>query len=216
MNIAIIGATGFVGAALVTEALQRGHTVTAIARNTSKLQQHERLLLRNADVTDTAQLAAALAGNDAVISAYNAGWNNPNIYDDFIRGSESIQAAVVQSGIKRFIVIGGAGSLFVAPGVQLVDTPDFPSAYKPGAMAARDYYNILKEDKVLDWTFFSPAIEMHQGIGTGRTGHYRTALDNPVFDKDNKSRLSVEDLAVAILDEAEQGNHIRQRFTAAY
>lgn len=217
MNIAIIGASGFVGTALVTEALQRGHTVTAIARDTGKIKENgDKLRLEKADVADEKSLIAALQGNEIVISAYNAGWNNPNLYDDFMAGSKAIAAAVKKAGIKRLIVVGGAGSLYVAPGLQLVDTPEFPEAFKAGATAARDYFNLLKEDKDLDWTLFSPAIEMHHGITTGRTGQYRTGLDNPVFDANNRSVLSVEDLSVAVLDEAETGKHIRQRFTAAY
>lgn len=215
MKIAIIGSTGFVGQQLVAEALQRGHQVTAIARSAAPAADAN-LTSVQVDVTDTEALAAALKGNEVVLSAYNAGWTNPELYHDFIEGSKAVQAAVKQAGVKRLVVVGGAGSLFIAPGVQLVDSPDFPAEYKAGATAARDYFNILKEDRDLDWTFFSPAIEMHPGITTGRTGHYRTALDNPVFDADNRSRLSVQDLAVALIDEAEQAKHIRQRFTAAY
>ncbi len=217
MNIAIIGASGFVGTALVKEALQRGHTVTAIARNTDNIKESsDKLRLEKTDVADEPSLVAALQGNEIVISAYNAGWSNPNLYDDFIAGSKAIEAGVKKAGIRRLIVVGGAGSLYIVPDLQLVDTPEFPEAFKAGATAARDYLNILKEDKDLDWTFFSPAIEMHHGITTGRTGQYRTGLDNPVFDANNRSVLSVEDLAVALLDEAETAKHIRQRFTAAY
>ncbi len=216
MNIAIIGATGFVGKQLVAEALERGHEVTAIARNVSALTAGNGLTPVQADVTDVPALAAALKGSDMVLSAYNAGWDNPELYNDFIAGSKAIQQAVKEAGVKRLLVVGGAGSLYVAPGVQLVDSPDFPEAYKAGATAARDYLDLLKDEQELDWTFFSPAIEMHPGITTGRTGQYRTALENPVFDADQHSRLSVEDLAVALLDETETPKHIRQRFTAAY
>jgi len=217
MNIAIIGASGFVGSALVKEALQRGHTVTAIARDISKIKEENSNLYKKAvDVADGEALLQALEGSDLVISAYNAGWTNPNLYHDFLEGSKAIQAAVKASAVKRFITIGGAGSLYIAPGTQLVDSPDFPEAFKAGATAARDYLNYLKEEQDIDWTFFSPAIEMHHGIDTGRTGQYRTGLEPPVFDRNNRSVLSVEDLAVAVLDEAEQGRHIRQRFTAAY
>src|SRR5690606_23770261 len=139
-----------------------------------------------------------------------------NIYDDFIKGSQSIQEAVKKSGVKRFITIGGAGSLYIAPNLQLVDTPEFPEDYKAGATAARDYLNILRDEKELDWAFFSPAIEMHQGIDTGRTGNYRLGLENPVFNDDKRSILSGEDLAVVIADEAENPKHHQQRFTAAY
>ena len=151
-----------------------------------------------------------------MVSTYNAGWENPNLYQDFVKGSEAIQSATKKAGVKRLFVVGGAGSLEIAPGVQLVDTPQFPAEYKTGATAARDYLNILKKETELDWTFLSPAILMHPGITDGRTGKYRTALDTPVFDANNESRLSVEDLSVAILDEVEQGKFIKKRFTAAY
>lgn len=216
MNIAIIGATGFVGQHLVTEALQRGHEVKAIARNVAQLTAGNGLTPVQADITDVPALAAALKGSDIVLSAFNAGWQNPELYNDFMAGSKAIQQAVKEAGVQRLIVVGGAGSLYIAPGLQLVDSPDFPEAYKAGATAARDYLDLLKQEPVIDWTFFSPAIEMHPGITTGRTGQYRTALDSPVFDAAQHSRLSVEDLAVALLDETETPKHSRQRFTAAY
>lgn len=216
MNIAIIGASGFVGSAILKEALNRGHQVTALVRHPEKISEHEHLSLKKADVLDTAQVADSLHGLDAVISAYNPGWTNPDIYEEFLKGSKSIQAGVKAAGIKRLIVIGGAGSLYVAPGIQVVDTPNFPAEIKPGAVAARDYFNIISTEQELDWTFFSPALEMHQGTSGVRKGTYRTGLDEPVFDEAGKSVLSVEDLAIAIIDELEQPKHIRQRFTAAY
>jgi len=151
-----------------------------------------------------------------VVNAYNPGWTNPNIYQEFLDGSKAIQQAVKDSGVKRFITIGGAGSLYVAPGLQLIDTPEFPADIKPGANAAREYLEIIKEEKDLDWAFYSPAIEMHQGISTGRTGNYRLGTDNPVFDENNRSIMSGEDVAVVIADEAENPKHHQQRFTAAY
>ena len=213
MKVAIIGATGFVGSTILNEISNRNHDVTAIARNP---KSDDKTNWVKADVFNIDALAETLKGNDVVISAYNSGWTNPNIYDDFIAGSKSIQEAVKKSGVKRFITIGGAGSLFVAPNLQAVDTPDFPKEYHAGASAARDYLNILKEEKDLDWAFFSPAFEMHQGITTGRTGNYRLGLDNPVFDANNRSILSVEDLAVVIADETENPKHHQVRFTAAY
>ena len=216
MKIALIGATGFVGSAILKEALDRGHEVTAIARHPEKIKAQNNLSIVKSDVMDSDKLAELLKGNDVVVSAYNAGWTNPDLYNEFMKGSESIQEAVKKSGVKRLIVNGGAGSLFVAPGVQIVDTPQFPEAFKPGAAAARDYLNILKKEDQLDWTFVSPAIEMNPGTPHVRKGVYRTGLDNPVFDADNKSTISVEDLAVAILDEVENPKHIRARFTVAY
>jgi len=213
MKIAIIGATGFVGSHILNEILNRNHEVTAIVRNP---KTSENVNWVKADVFNVDELANALQGNDVVISAYNPGWTNPNIYDDFLAGSKAIQEAVKKSGVKRYITIGGAGSLFVAPNLQAVDTPDFPKEYYAGASAARDYLNIIKDEKELDWAFFSPAFEMHAGITTGRTGHYRLGLDTPVFDDNQRSILSVEDLAVVIADEAESPKHHQVRFTAAY
>ncbi|WP_158797506.1 NAD(P)-dependent oxidoreductase [Pedobacter sp. L105] len=217
MNIALIGASGFVGSAILTEALNRGHQVTAIVRNPENIAvHHEHLIIVKADAMDAAQITKAVEGKDAVISAYNPGWSNPDIYNEFLKGSKSIQDGVKAAGVKRYIVIGGAGSLEVAPGVQAVDDPEFPAAIKPGATAARDYQNYIKEEKDLDWTFFSPAFEMHQGTSGVRQGHYRTGLDNPVFNEEGRSVLSVEDLALVIIDELENPKHIKQRFTAAY
>jgi len=216
MKIALIGATGFVGNGILNELLQRGHQVTAITRHAAKLTEAENLKAVAANVLDEEEIINALKGNDAVISAYNAGWTNPNLYNEFIAGSKAIQNAVKKSGIKRLIVVGGAGSLFIAPGQQIVDTDSFPKEWKPGALAARDYLNILKEENELDWTFVSPAIEMHQGTSGTRLGTYRTGLDSPVFDKDMRSIISVEDLSLAIADELEKPQHIRKRFTVAY
>lgn len=213
MKVAIIGATGFVGSHILNEIANRNHEITAIARN-PKTSENAKWV--QADVFNTDDLANALKGNDVVVSAYNPGWTNPNIYDDFIAGSKAIQEAVKKSGVKRYITIGGAGSLFVAPNLQAVDTPDFPKEYHAGATAARDYLNIIKDEKELDWAFFSPAFEMHQGITTGRTGKYRLGLDTPVFDDNQRSILSGEDLAVVIADEVETPKHHQVRFTAAY
>jgi putative NADH-flavin reductase len=214
MKLAIIGATGFVGSAVLNEALQRGHEVTAIARNTDKITtKNEKLTPVAADADDSANLAKVLAGHDAVISAFNAGWTNPTLYNDFIKGSEAIQQAVKLSGVKRLLVVGGAGSLEIAPGVQLVDTSEFPAQWKSGATAARDYLNTLKKETTLDWTFLSPAMQLHPG---SRTGKFRLGTDQPVFDENGKNDISVEDLAVAIVDELESNSFIKKRFTLGY
>ncbi|WP_375182110.1 NAD(P)-dependent oxidoreductase [Chryseobacterium sp.] len=214
-KVAVIGATGFVGTQVVKELSNRGYHVEAIVRDASKVEQNEKITAKSVDVNKTDELSEALKGNDAVISAFNAGWTNPNLYDDFLNGSVNIEKAVEQSGVKRFITVGGAGSLYI-DGKQLVDGPDFPAEIKPGATAARDYLNKIKENETLDWTFFSPAIEMHQGTAGVRTGKYRIGLESPVFDENGRSVLSVEDVAVVLVDELEQNNHIRERFTAAY
>lgn len=214
-KVAVIGATGFVGAQVVKELSNRGYTVDAIARDSSKIEKGEHVNPIDADVNNVEQLAKVLRGNDAVISTFNAGWTNPNLYNDFLNGSKNIEKAVEESGVKRFITVGGAGSLFVN-GHQLVDSPDFPADFKPGALAARDYLNEIKNNTTLDWTFFSPAIEMNPHNAGTRTGKYRTGLDNPVFDDNGRSILSVEDVAVALVDELEQNRFVRKRFTAAY
>lgn len=151
MKIAIIGATGFLGTKLVEEFTNRKHQVTAIAR-TPKTSEKENLTYVSVDVLDTDKLVEILKENDVLVNAFNPGWTNPNIHDEFLTGSKAIQKAAKESGIKRFITIGGAGSLFI-DGNQLVDSPDFPAEIKAGALAARAYLNILKEEKELDWTF---------------------------------------------------------------
>ncbi|MGS2741195.1 NAD(P)-dependent oxidoreductase [Sinomicrobium sp. M5D2P17] len=217
MRVALIGATGFVGTHILKELVNRGNEVTAIARNPEKAEvKNDKVIPVKVDVLDIDALAKALEGHDAVVSAFNPGWTNPNIYEDFLRGAKAIQEAVKKSGVSRFIVIGGAGSLYLKPGLQAVDTPEFPAEIKPGADAARLYLEEIRKEKVLDWVFFSPALEMHQGITTGRTGKYRLGLDNPVFDNTGRSILSGEDVGVVIADELETPKHHRERFTAAY
>ena len=215
-KVALIGATGFVGSHLLQELLDRGYGVTALARSVEKIQtESDRLKKIAVDVTDLDALTEVLKGNDIVLSAYNPGWTNPDIYNDFIKGSKTILQAVKNAGVKRYVVIGGAGSLYI-DGKQIVDGADFPASIKPGATAARDYLNELRKETELDWTMFSPAINMHQGIKTGRTGKYRLGTEEPVFDQKGESVLSVEDLAVAVVDELENHKFPRQRFTAAY
>jgi len=216
MKIALIGATGFVGSQVLKELTGRGHQVIAIARNTDKIEEYPLVIPRKGDVSSEEQVAELVRGSDAVVSAYNAGWTHPDLYNEFLKVSQHIQAGVKAAGVKRLLVVGGAGSLEVAPGVQLIDTPQFPEEYKAGAGAARDYLNILRNEKDLDWTFLSPAIEMHPGTSGVRKGTYRTALENPVFDENKKSIISVEDLAVAIVDEIENPQFIKKRFTVAY
>lgn len=216
MKIAVIGATGFVGKSLVSELVNRQHSIKAFARNTNNLSTQEGVEAVALDVNDVEQLVSHLTDVDVVISAYNAGWTNPNLYADFLKGAKSIQEATKKAGVQRLIVIGGAGSLQATPEIQIVDTPDFPAEIKPGALAARDFLNNLKDETELDWTFFSPALEMHPGTSGVRKGTYRLGTDYPVTDENGRSVLSVEDVAVVIADEVENPSHSKQRFTAAY
>ncbi|KAF0814065.1 3 beta-hydroxysteroid dehydrogenase/Delta 5--_4-isomerase [Andreprevotia sp. IGB-42] len=213
MKIALIGATGYVGSALLTEALARGHQVTAIVRNVDKLPQHAALTAHKADVYNADEVAAAVAGHDAVISAFNPGWGKPDIRQLSLDGYHAITAGVKAAGVKRYIVIGGAGSLYIAPGLQLVDTPDFPAEWKEGALGAREALNLIKGETTLDWSFVSPAILLEPGE---RTGKYRLGLEEPLFDGAAPAKISTADLAVAIIDELEAPKHIQRRFTAAY
>ncbi len=213
MKIALIGATGFTGAPVLAELLSRGHQVTALARTPEKLQAQKGLNVVKADVLDEKQVAAAVAGHDAVISAYNPGWSEPKIHDLFLQGSHAILQGIKQAGVKRVLVIGGAGSLYVAPGLQLVDTPQFPAEYKQGALAARELLNRIEKETTLDWTLISPPIGLAPGE---RTGKYRVGANDLLPGKgDAPAGISVADLAVAIADEIEKPQHIKKRFTAA-
>ncbi len=219
MQVALIGATGFVGAAVLNELLHRGHQVVALARDPAKLVAQPHLRVVKADVMDAAAVQQAIAGSDAVLSAYNAGWTNPDIYNDFMRGSRVIVQGIKAAGIKRYLVVGGAGSLYVN-GQQLVDSPDFPAFIKPGASAARDMYTELQTETALDWTLLSPAVGFHGGSAAqaqGRTGQYRTGKDEPLMQADGQpGDISAADLAVALVDALERNTHVRERFTVAY
>ncbi len=211
MKVTLIGATGFVGSAVLPELLQRGHQVTVLARDPAKLALQAGLAVVQGDAQDAAQVQAAATGQDAVISAYNPGWGNPDIYNQFLKGTQAIVAGARTAGV-RLLVVGGAGSLYVAPGVQLVDTPQFPAEWKTGALAARDALNAIREDTGLNWTFLSPPILLEPGE---RTGQYRLGTEAPLMDGEAPGKISVADLAVAIVDEIEQPRHTRQRFTVA-
>lgn len=213
MNIALIGGTGFVGSALLQELLQRGHRVTALARDTSKYETRDGLKVVQADVLDSQQVARAVEGHDAVVSAYNPGWHTPDLGEVFLLGSQAIVDGVKRSGVKRLLVVGGAGSLFVAPGVQLVDTPSFPAEWKEGALAAREALERIRREDTLDWTFVSPAAMLSPGE---RTGRFRLGQDELLMNGDQPGGISTADLAVAIVDEVETPRHLKRRFTAAY
>ncbi|CAI1831935.1 Putative NADH-flavin reductase [Serratia fonticola] len=213
MKVAIIGATGFVGRRVVDEALARGLQVTAIARQKKDLPDNANLTIALGDVADGPWLAQQLAGHDVVISAYNPGWAEADLYEKTAKGAQQILAAVKQSSVKRLLYVGGAGSLEVAPGVELVDTPQFPENIRPGAQAVRDLRNALKKETQLDWTYLSPAALLEPGK---RTGQFRLGTTQLLMKGDAPANISVEDLAVAIIDEVEKPQFIKAQFTAAY
>lgn len=213
MKISIIGATGFVGKALVAEALHRHHQVTAISRHSNTLPQHAHLITESGDITDVAWLTSRLKGQDVVISAFNGGWQNPNLYQDTVTGNNAILQAVQKASVKRFIVVGGAGSLKIAPNMDLIDSPDFPAEIKPGAQAMREFKNQLQTIDTLDWTYVSPAAMLEPGE---RTETFRLGGTELLMNGNVPAKISVEDFAVAILDEVNNAQFVRQQFTAAY
>ncbi len=207
MKIVIIGATGLTGSRILSEALDRGHQVTAIIRNPGTLPAHQHLTAVPCDVTRPADLAGLMAGHDVVISAFNPG------KDESGTGTRSIIDAVKTSGVGRLLVVGGAGSLEVAPGERVVDQPGFPEEWKAGALKTAAFLDELRGEAALDWVFVSPAAMLAPGE---RTGKYRVGGDQLMTDDDGQSRISLEDYAVAMLDEAGRPQHHRARFSVAY
>jgi putative NADH-flavin reductase len=209
MNVVLFGATGTLGSRILQELLSRGHNMTAVVRDPSKLEPHENVTETAGDIFDSAGVADAASGADVVVSAYGPGPEKPELLLDATR---SLIAGVEDSGVKRLIVAGGAGSLEVAPGVRLVDTPDFPPEWKGIAIAHAEALELLRTSR-LDWTSVSPAAYIHPGE---RTGKYRTGEDQLLVDEKGQSEISAEDFAIAIADEVEHPRHLRERFTAAW
>ena len=216
MKFAVIGATGYVGNAVVQELAARGHDVTAFARNTGKVFAAPNVRAVAADVT-AAGFAEQLAGFDAVVSAFNPGWTNPDIGRDFRDGYAAILAAAKSAGVPYLLIVGGAGSLYIAPGVQVIDTPDFPKEIYDGANAARDLLTELRGRDDLNWAFISPPICLGAdgGHSEERTGKYRLGQDDALMDGDAPAGISVADLAIAIADDVAQKAHLHQRVTVA-
>lgn len=211
MKIALFGAGGMVGSRIAQEALDRGHELTAVSRDPMKLTlEHPRLHKLTGDALDPASVTAAVLGQHAVISAFGPGHHGDP--QDVVRAARALIAGVKAAGVKRLLVVGGAGGLEVKPGLQLVDSPDFPAAWKPIALAHREALGVYRGAD-LDWTYLAPAALIQPGA---RTGHYRTDSAALLTDAKGESRISAEDYAVAMLDELERPKHPRARFTAAY
>jgi len=203
MKVAVIGATGAAGSRIVTELLQRNHQVTGIARHPEKLLSKAGLTAVRGDVKDHAAMAKLLSGHDAVIHSVR-----------FLQSdAPPVVAAVKKAGVQRLLVVGGAGSLEVGPGALLVDSPSFPAAVKPESHAGREFLNFLRAERDLDWTFVSPSAIFAPGE---RTGKFRLGKDALLTGTDGQSRISMEDFAIALIDELEQPRHTRQRFTVGY
>jgi putative NADH-flavin reductase len=203
MKIAIVGATGNVGSRLVKEALSRGHQVTAIARDASRAPADKNLSAVSVDAGDARKLADALRGHDAVISSLRFRGVPPETLIEAVRGS----------GVKRYLVVGGAASLEIAPGKILLESPDFPPAYIPEASAGKAFLQALRKVDDLDWTYLSPSVLF---IAGQRTGKFRLGKESLLTAADGKSWISYEDYSIALLDEIERPQHIRSRFTVGY
>lgn len=203
MKVAVVGASGNIGSQIVTEALSRGHTITAIARNPEKIAARSGVTAVKGDLADKEGLAAVLQGHDAIISSVRFKSFEP----------AQLLDAVKASGVKRLIVVGGASSLEVKPGLALIDSPDFPAAAKEEAVAGIRAFNALRAESGLDWTFLSPSAV----IGPGeRTGKFRLGGDQLLVGADGKSRISIPDYAIALVDELEKSQHVKKRFTVGY
>ena len=203
MKIAVIGASGNAGSRITTELARRGHAVTAIARHPEKIASGANVTPTRGDVMDQAGLARLLAGHDAAISSVHFLASDP----------AKLNGAAKESKVGRYLVVGGAGSLEVAPGVRLVTTPGFPVAYKAEAEKGAAFLNLLRAERELNWTFLSPSALFVAGE---RTGKFRLGTDQLLTASDGKSSISFEDFAVALADEIERPAHIRQRFTVGY
>ena len=203
MKIAVIGGTGRVGSRIVDELARRAHDVTVIVRHPEKVAARSGVTAVQADLFDIDGLAKAVAGHDVAVSAVHFTASDP----------ARLIAAVKQARIGRYAVVGGAGSLEIAPGVALMSTPEFPAAYKAEAEKGGVFLGLLRRETELDWTFLSPSALFVEGE---RTGKFRLGVDRLLTDSTGKSWISFEDYAVALADEIERPAHPRQRFTVGY
>ena len=212
---ALIGASGFVGDAILKELLFRGYEVEALVRNPENVKvQSPRLTVRKVDVADTKALAADLKGYETVISAYNPGWANPDIYSLTLQNYPRIVEAAKEAGVRRLLIVGGAGTLFCAPGLRVVDSGAIPAEIMGGVRSLGEFYlDTLSKEKAIDWVFFSPAGSLEPGEASGV---YRLGKDDLIVDSEGNSRITVGDYAKAMVDELESPRHHQERFTRGY
>lgn len=203
MKVALIGIGGRVGSRVATELLARGHSVTGIERKPDNVGPRPGVTVKQADARQPSVLAPVIVGHDAVISACRFETSD----------ASALISALKQAGITRLLVVGGAGSLEVAPGKLLMETPDFPEGFKSEARAGAKFLDTLRKESDLDWTFLSPSADFAPGK---RTGKFRLGVNELLVDKKGKSWISMEDFAIAMIDELEHPKHIRQRFTVGY
>ncbi len=215
-KFAVIGATGYVGQAVVKELASRGHEVTAFARNVDKVPQADNVQAVIADV-HSAEFTNQLQGFDAVVSAFKADYAQPTFRQDYLSGANAILDASKVANVPYLLIVGGAGSLFVAPNVQLVDTPAFPQEIHLLADTVREHANELVNRQDVNWAFISPPalLGVTGGFSEERTGTYRLGGDDLLMNGDVPAGISVADLAIAIADDVENQAHLHKRFTAA-
>ncbi|WP_376797068.1 NAD(P)-dependent oxidoreductase [Thermogemmatispora sp.] len=215
MKLIVFGATGNIGQRIIQEALNRGHEVKGVARHPERLAlSHPRFSLEAGNVLDPAEVARLVSGYDVVISAIGPARETAEDPRVVVQAAQALIEGLKRAGVRRLVVVGGAGSLEVAPGVQLMDAPGFPPAWRPIATAAREALEVYRQQGGdLDWTYLSPAAFIEPGQ---RTGRYRVGTEQLVTDEKGESRISMEDYAVALLDEVERPRFVRQRFTVAY
>ena len=214
-NVLLIGATGFVGSAVLNELVSRGHKVTAVARNVEKVAKSELVDVVKEDVANVDAIVKLAEGKDAIISAYNPGWTNPDIATLISENYPKILSAAKKSGVERLLIVGGAGTLFCAPGLRVVDSGAIPEEIMGGVRPLGDFYlNILMNENDIDWVFFSPAgVFDQQGK---KTGNYRLGKDDLIVDVEGNSHISVQDYADAMVNELEKPAHHKERFTIGY
>ena len=214
-NVLLIGATGFVGSAVLNELVSRGHKVTAVVRNIEKVAKSELVDVVKEDVANVDAIAKLAEGKDAIISAYNPGWTNPDIATLISENYPKILSAAKKSGVERLLIVGGAGTLFCAPGLRVVDSGAIPEEIMGGVRPLGDFYlNTLMNENDIDWVFFSPAgVFDQQGK---KTGNYRLGKDDLIVDAEGNSHISVQDYADAMVNELEKPAHHKERFTIGY
>ena len=214
-NVLLIGATGFVGSAVLNELVERGHKVTAVVRNVEKIAKNDLVTAVKEDVANVEAIAKLAEGKDAIISAYNPGWLNPEIATLIIENYPKILEAAKKSGVERLLIVGGAGTLFCAPGLRVVDSGAIPEEIMGGVRPLGDFYlNTLMNENDIDWIFFSPAGVFDQE--GKKTGNYRLGKDDLIVDAEGNSHISVQDYADAMVNELEKPAHHKERFTIGY
>lgn len=214
-KITLIGASGFIGSAILQESLDRGHLVTSIVRHPEKIKiNHPNLKVYAGDILLPNSINGIISGSDVLISSYNPGWNNPSIATETTAAYKNIINSVIEAKIPRLLIVGGAGSLFVSPGKRLMDTDVFPESFIPAVTAlANVLYELQKSNTTFEWAFFSPAGNIIHGE---RTGNFQIGKDNLITNNKGESTISVEDYALAMIDEVENPQHHNSRFTIGY